>query len=49
MGTSVSSRNECLLYHLSWFDFVCGYVDSHFASHLEKKRSTSCYVYTLAR
>ena len=29
-------------------DYVCGFVDSYFAGDLDKRRSTSGYVFTLA-
>ena len=28
-------------------DYVCSFVDSYFAGDLDKRRSTSCYVFTL--
>jgi hypothetical protein len=42
-GTS----NYCITYN-SGSDLVCGYVDSDFAGDLDKRRSTSGYVFTLA-
>eukprot|EP00253_Pinus_taeda_P030085 PITA_30085 len=42
-GTS----NYCISYNKS-SEFVCGYVDSDFAGDLDKRRSTSGYVFTLA-
>jgi hypothetical protein len=42
-GTS----NYCITYNIS-SDLVCGYVDSDFVGDLDKRRSTSCYVFTLA-
>eukprot|EP00253_Pinus_taeda_P019340 PITA_19340 len=42
-GTS----DYCITYNRS-SEFVCGYVDSNFAGDLDKKRSTSGYVFTLA-
>jgi hypothetical protein len=42
-GTS----DYCITYH-SGRELVCGYVDSDFAGDLDKRRSTSRYVFTLA-
>ena len=42
-GTS----SYCISYNKS-SEFVCGYVDSDFAGDLDKRRSTSGYVFTLA-
>eukprot|EP00253_Pinus_taeda_P036138 PITA_36138 len=42
-GTS----SYCITYNKS-SEFVCGYVDSDFARDLDKRRSTSGYVFTLA-
>jgi len=42
-GTS----SYCITYNKS-SEFVCGYVDSDFAGDLDKRRSTSGYVFTLA-
>jgi hypothetical protein len=42
-GTS----DYCITYN-SGFELVCGYVDSDFAGDLDKRRSTSGYVFTLA-
>ena len=33
----------------SFGQHVVGYVDSDYASDLDKRRSTTCYVFTLAR
>jgi hypothetical protein len=42
-GTS----NYCITYNGSSY-LLCGYVDSDFVANLDKKRSTSGYVFTLA-
>ena len=42
-GTS----DYCITYN-NGFELVCGYVDSDFADDLDKRRSTSRYVFTLA-
>ena len=42
-GTS----DYCITYNRS-NEYVCGYVDSDFAGDLDKRRSTSRYVFTLA-
>ena len=40
------TNNYCITFEGS-NDEVCSYVDSNFASDLDKRRSTSCYVFTL--
>jgi hypothetical protein len=42
-GTS----DYCITYN-SGHELVCGYVDSGFAGSLDKRRSTSRYVFTIA-
>jgi hypothetical protein len=40
------TSDYCITYN-SGFELVCGYVDSDFAGDLDKRRSTSRYVFTL--
>jgi hypothetical protein len=42
------TNNYCVTYN-GCNDLVCGYVDSDFAGDLDKRRTTSGYVFTLAR
>ena len=43
----LGTHNYCITFNGS-SDEVCNYVDSYFAGDLDKRRSTSDYVFTLA-
>ena len=48
MGDSVPKRHKWLFYTFNNNnDYVCGFVYSNFACDLDKRRSTSGYVFTL--